>query len=363
MSDQNGLLPGSLTKKRVIALGAIGGVAALLLAAFLYAAGVFSPDRLAPRRFIDALEARDGVHEGFRRAHSKGVCAAGRFESAGEGASISSASLFRPGAGSPVTIRFSTGGGMPYAPDGRNVFRSMALKIDLPGGEEFRMAMNHVPLFVIANPKSFPELHLAHAPDPVTGKSDPDKVAAFFASHPETEPFREWMRTQPLPSSFANSTFYSANTFRFIDGIGERRFVKWRFEPTVEQEALDKSALSDLPEDFLFEDIALRLETGPARWTMIATLAEPGDVVDNPTVVWTGAHREVVLGELTISRLVAEDEGDCRNINFDPLILPSGVAPSDDPVLYARSAAYSVSLTRRLGEQGEPAAFSPHMTN
>lgn len=362
MSDQNEPLARGFAKKQIVAMGAIGGVAALLLAAFFYAAGVFSPDRLAPRRFIDALEARDGVHEGFRRAHSKGVCAVGRFESVGEGASISSASLFRPGSDNPVIIRLSTGGGMPAAPDGRNVFRSMALKIDLPGGEEFRMAMNHVPLFVIANPKSFPELHLAHAPDPATGKPNPDKVAAFFASHPETEPFREWMRTHPLPSSFANSTFYSANAFRFLDGTGERRFVKWRFEPMAEKEALDKSALSDLPEDFLFEDIAARLETGPARWTMIATLAEPGDVVDNPTVVWTGTHREVVLGELTISKVIAEDEGACRNINFDPLILPSGVAPSDDPVLFARSAAYSVSLTRRLGEQGEPAAFSPHTT-
>jgi catalase len=363
MPEETRPFSGGLTKKRVIVLAAIGALATLLLAAFLYAAGAVSPERLAPRRFIDALEARDGVHDGFRRAHSKGVCAIGRFHAAGDGAEISSAGLFQPDADIPVTARFSTGGGMPYAPDGRNVFRSVALKFDLSGGEEFRMAMNHVPIFIVANPATFPELHLAYAPDPATGKPDPEKVAQFFATHPETAPFQEWIRTQPLPSSFANSTFYSANAFRFIDGAGTRRYVRWRFEPADEKQVLDKATLANLPANFLFEDIAAGIEKGPARWTMIATLAEPNDVVDNPTIVWTGEHREIVMGELEIASLVPEDEGDCRNVNFDPLILPRGIEPSDDPVLFARSAAYSVSLTRRLGEKGEPAAFSFQKTN
>jgi catalase len=363
MPDETRPFSGGLKIKRIVAFAAIVGLATLLLAAFLFAAGAFSPERLGPRRFVDALEARDGVHDGFRRAHSKGVCAIGRFRAVGDGVELSTASLFQSGADIPVAARFSTGGGMPYASDGRNVFRSLALKFDLPGGEEFRMAMNHVPIFIVANPAAFPELHLAHVPDPATGKPDPEKVAQFFATHPETAPFQEWMRTQPLPSSFANSTFYSANSFRFIDGAGTRRFVRWRFEPAAEKEALDKTVLATLPENFLFEDLAARIGNAPARWTMIATLAEPGDAVDNPTIVWTGEHRDVVMGELEISKLVPEDEGACRNVNFDPLILPRGVEPSDDPLLFARSAAYSVSLTRRLGEKGEPAAFSPHATN
>lgn len=353
-------LSGDLQNGQVAALAFIGGICLLLLAAFLYAAGFFSPDRLAPNLFADALERRAGVHEGFRRAHAKGVCAAGWFVGSGEGEAISTASLFRSGAASPAIIRFSTGGSLPHAPDGRNAFRSMALKIDMPGGEEFRMAMNHVPLFVIADPRSFTELHLAHAPDPLTGKPDPERVAAFFASHPETAPFREWMSTQPLPSSFANATYHSANAFRFVDEAGERRFVKWHFDPVAEKEVLEKAALPRLPEDFLFEDLDARIKRGPVKWRMVATLAEPGDALDNPTIMWSGPHREVLLGELTVSTLFEEGTAGCRDINFDPLILPRGVAPSDDPVLHARSAAYSVSLTRRLGEGPHPPAYAPH---
>jgi len=36
--------------------------------------------------------------------------------------------------------------------------------------------------------------------------------------------------------------------------------------------------------------------------------------------------------------------------------LPSGIEPSDDPPLSARSAAYSTSFTRRAGEEKEPSA-------
>lgn len=38
-------------------------------------------------------------------------------------------------------------------------------------------------------------------------------------------------------------------------------------------------------------------------------------------------------------------------MNFDPLVLPTGVAPTADPILRARSAAYAESYRRRAKEQ------------
>jgi catalase len=40
----------------------------------------------------------------------------------------------------------------------------------------------------------------------------------------------------------------------------------------------------------------------------------------------------------------------------DPLMLPQGIAPSDDPLLLARSAAYAASYSRREGEPKQPSA-------
>jgi hypothetical protein len=45
-----------------------------------------------------------------------------------------------------------------------------------------------------------------------------------------------------------------------------------------------------------------------------------------------------------------EPDGPCRDINFDPTVLPSGIRTSDDPFPAARSAAYAKSYDRRTAE-------------
>ncbi|MNE94260.1 Catalase-related peroxidase precursor [compost metagenome] len=57
-----------------------------------------------------------------------------------------------------------------------------------------------------------------------------------------------------------------------------------------------------------------------------------------------------------IEQVDAPEQGACRDLNFDPLILPSGIEPSDDPILAARSSAYAVSFNRRSREAGHQEA-------
>src|SRR5262245_66369252 len=109
-------------------LAVIGAALVTLCAGFAVAAGWLPPGRLGPGIIVDALEAHDGRHPGFRRAHAKGLCIAGSFASNGNGAVLSKARLFAR-TDSPVIGRFSTGGGQPYAPDGRPAFRSLALSL------------------------------------------------------------------------------------------------------------------------------------------------------------------------------------------------------------------------------------------
>ena len=62
------------------------------------------------------------------------------------------------------------------AADGRPVFHALGLRFALPGGEEWRMAVDHTPIFIVSTPADFVALQKASVPDPATGKPDPDQI-------------------------------------------------------------------------------------------------------------------------------------------------------------------------------------------
>jgi catalase len=97
----------------------------------------------------------------------------------------------------------------------------------------------------------------------------------------------------------------------------------------------------------------------PLQWHLIITLGQPGDPTNDATVAWPDGREQVDVGTLTIDHVESEETSLARDINFDPLVLPSGMAMSDDPLLSARSAIYSQSFTRRAGEAKTPSAITP----
>jgi catalase len=337
------------TRNPLVPAALIGATVLVLAGGLGWAAGWIGPHRISGGEVANALEANGGVFPGYRRAHAKGLCFSGSFQASGAGEELTTASSLRAGS-YPVTGRFSLGGGNPLASDGRNVFHSMALVMRSPDGQEWRMAMDHTPIFPVADVPSFVGLQRATTPDPKTGKPDPALVKPFMASHPEVPAFLAYMAKAVLPDSFANATYYSINAFRFTDARGTTRFVRWQFEPEAPLTGLDKAKLADLPRDALFKEMIARTAKGPSRWHLKLVVANPGDVTDKATVAWTGPHRSVEAGVLTLTAVQSEEQGACRDLNFDPTILPSGIAPSDDPLLGARSKTYSTSFTRRAGE-------------
>jgi len=88
-------------------------------------------------------------------------------------------------------------------------------------------------------------------------------------------------------------------------------------------------------------------------------VGRPGDPTNDATVPWPPDRQQIDVGTLMIDHVESEDTSPTRDINFDPLILPAGMAASDDPLLSARSAAYSLSFTRRESERKQPSAISP----
>jgi catalase len=343
---------GTLTKFTLI-----GVVLAAVAGSFVYLGGWCSPNELTPARFTDGFEEVAGVHPGFRRNHAKGLGVSGSFESNGNGIRLSTAVVFRPGR-LPVIGRFSLGGGQPYVADKPDTVRGLGLQFSLPDGEAWRTAMVNLPVFPVSTPEAFYEQLLASKPDPETGKPDPEKMQAFLARHPETVRAMTLLKDRPVSSGFENCTFYGLNAFRFTDAAGNSTPVRWLVRPQQSFEPAGPPAASE-DRNYLFDALLARIGRGPLRWHLLVIVGQPGDPTNDATLAWPEGRETVDVGTLTLDRAESDETSAATDINFDPLVLPAGIAPSDDPLLSARSAVYSQSYTRRAGEAKQPPAITP----
>ncbi len=307
-------------------------------------------DVTAPQ-MIQAFEGTFGVHQGQRRNHIKGTCATGEFVGTKEAAALSRSPLFT-GKTIPVVARFSLGGGNPDVPDAAPVARGMALEFHIPGGALQHITMIDLPIFSAMSPASFRDAIVAARPDPETGQPDPEKLKAYAASHPDAMAFSKYTSGHHPTANFFESTFFSVHTFKFIDAKGAEHMVKWRFVPRDGTKEMTAAEMKSAPHDFLQKNLIERTRKGPAVWDMIVYVGEPGDPVDNPTLAWPESRRHFTAGTLSIKQAAPQQKGvACEPINFDPLVMADGIAPTDDPILRFRSPAYAVSFAKRISNQ------------
>jgi catalase len=312
-------------------------------AAFALTAGWFSPQRLTPDKLVDALTPPTGVPLGHRRNHAKGICFTGVFDSNGAGSALSKARVFIRGR-YPALGRFNLATADPNAPDATVRVRGMGLRISTPDGQQWRSAMIDPPFFPVSTPQGFYELLIASA------SKDPNAMKTFAGAHPEIAAFGAWAKSAPWTGSYAEDRFNSLNSFVFIDSSGAEHAVRWSLLPAAQPVPISPDDLAKRGPDFLEQEIAKRVRDAPQRWTMVVSVANPGDPTADPSKAWPKDRRAIEVGTLTVQQIQAERDGPCRDINFDPTVLPSGIRTSDDPFPAARSAAYAKSYDRRTAE-------------
>src|SRR4029077_20777440 len=275
--------------------------------------------------------------------HAKGICFTGVFEANGAGSELSRAEVFARGR-YPVLGRFNLGTPDPNAPDATVRIRGLGINISTPDGQEWRSAMIDAPVFAVSTPQDFYELLIA------SGSKDPNAMKNFVAAHPEFAPFGDWAKNAPWTDSYAEDRFNSLNSFVFVDNAGAEHAVRWSLLPAAQPISVSPDDLAKRGPDFLEQEITERVLGGPLRWTMVVTIANPGDPTADPSKAWPGDRRTVEVGTLIAQQIQAERDGPCRDINFDPTVLPSGIRTSDDPFPAARSAVYAKSFDRRTAE-------------
>ena len=331
-------------------------LALLTLASTTFTAPMLAMGEAAPGtevnapQMIDAFEGTFGVHPGQRRNHIKGTCAAGEFVGTADAAALSRSILFS-GKTIPVIARFSLGGGNLEVPDAAPAPRGMALEFHPPGGALQHITMINVPIFAAASPASFRDAIIAAKPDPNTGKPDPEKLKAYAATHPDAMALTTLASHHTPTANYYQTTYFSIHTFKFIDAKGTEHLVKWRFIPRDGVKELTAAQIKAAPHDFLEKGLIERTQKGPAIWDMILYVGEPGDSLDNPTIPWPEDRKHFTAGTLKITQAMPQKGQACEKVNFDPLIMADGIAPTNDPVLLFRSPAYAVSFGKRLSGQ------------
>ena len=320
----------------------VGGILAALGLGYATLAGAFT-SRLTPSVLVDRQQGAT-PHAGFRRAHAKGICVDGVFLSSGGLARHATTPMFGTGE-TPFVGRFSIGGNNPTAPDLKAGVRSLALEFRLTNGERWRTAMNVNPVLAVRDVEAFYAQLGAIAPDPTTRRPSPARLAAFFDAHPESQPFLAWQRAYVPTSSFATESYHGINAFVLTDASGRQRAVRWSALPLS---ATGENRYDDA--DALQAELRDRLANGPVQFALEFTLADSADVVDDPSTPWPATRERIRAGVIEIRAATPQATGACNGINFDPLVLPTGISPSADPILHARSAAYAESQRRRATE-------------
>jgi catalase len=287
-----------------------------------------------PEEVVDAINEISGVHPGHRAAHAKGTLLTGTFT--GAGTDLTTAAHLQ---GEPVrvTARFSNGGGDPNIPDYAREGRGMAVKFYLADGGKTDIVALTLPCFFVRTPEDF--LSFTQA------RKHPEKLMPdWLGAHPEALTAIQAALGADPPESYATCAYNSIHSYRFVDGGGGSRFVRYRWEPEAGQATLSGEDAKARGRDYLQEEI---VERGESAFRLVAVIATEEDAVDDPTVAWPDERERVELGRLVLTGPELEREQGGDILVFDPTRVVDGIELSDDAVLRFRGPAYSVSVTRR----------------
>lgn len=299
-------------------------------------------------QLVDAFNAVFGVHPGIRANHAKGVVLEGTFMPSASAASLTKAAhLQKRKTPIPVTVRFSAGSGVPTVPDTNEMPRGMAVKFALPDGTKTDLVILSFNGFPVATGEEFRDFLLAIAasgPD----APKPNEFEKFLGAHPAAKAFVE--TPKPPPVSYATLPYFGINAFKFTNAKGVATHVRYQLQPVAGAQYLSKEQVSTMGPDYLTGEIRNRVGRGPVKFNLLAQVAEQGDKIEDPTVVWPDTRKKVELGTLTITKAVADSQAAEKKLLFVPGALVPGIEAAD-PMIAARSAAYIVSLSRRAQAQ------------
>jgi catalase len=174
---------------------------------------------------------------------------------------------------------------------------------------------------------------------------NPPPIVAFLAAHPAARKFVE--APKPIPTSYAQQSYFAITAFKFSNANGESRFGRFRIRPEAGTAFLTSEQASKKTADFLAAELSERLAKGSLRFRVAVQLADSGDDATDATTPWPESRPEVEFGDIVITGRVDELAPERRKIIFDPLPRVDGIDSAGDPLTEVRSDLYLASGRRR----------------
>jgi len=295
-----------------------------------------------------------GEHPGFRPAHAKGAMLTGTFTPSADAASLTRAPhILRES--TPMTVRFSNSTGLPLVPDNDPNAnpRGFAIRFQLAEHSHTDIVSHSTDGFPTHTGDEFLEFLKALASSDLSTPSDPANpkpIEVFLGGNPAALAFVQ--TPKPAPSSFARESYFGVTAMKFTNAEGVSRFGRYRIVPEAGNEHLDAATVATKGANYLFDELAERIATGPIKFRVLVQLAEDGDVVDDATIHWPETRTVLELGTMELTAPVADDAQEQKHIIFDPIPRVDGIEPSDDSLLELRAAIYLISGRRRRAAQG-----------
>lgn len=291
---------------------------------------------------IDRIEKVFGKHNGYRRAHARGVIYEALFTATGDAAHLTTAEHFQAGE-TKAAVRFSHSSPNPVWTDAMSPVKGMAVQFKLSGENSTNIVGVNAPVFFAKTPETFTKM-LGLATSVKKGKLPLRTLVKLLIQYPDSRAAIKVLRKMHAPASFVKGRYYSIHAFYFIDREGRRTPVKYEWEPDAGVATLSPKDAKAMELGHFEKELESRLKNGPAGFRLNIIIGEPGDPTDDPTKEWPKERQKIIAGHLEIrSRQVQDDD-----ILFDPTAMASGIACSEDQILAFRSPAYSISHKRRI---------------
>ncbi|WP_328357729.1 catalase [Streptomyces sp. NBC_00445] len=295
-----------------------------------------------------------------RVVHAKGSGAYGTFEVTNDVSQFTKADLFQPGRRTEMLARFSTVAGELGSPDTWRDPRGFALKFYTEYGN-YDLVGNNTPVFFVRDPQKFQDFIRSQKRRPDNGLRDNNMQWDFWTLSPESAHMVTWlMGDRGIPKTYRNMNGYSSHTYMWVNGGGEKFWVKYHIKTDqgidfLTQEDADRLAGEDA--DCHRRDLFEAIQRGEhPSWTVHVQVMPFEDAPDyrfNPfdlTKVWPhGDYPLIEVGRMTLNENPEDYFIHIEQAAFEPSNLVPGIGPSPDKMLLGRLFSYPDTHRYRIG--------------